>query len=78
MNQAPHYVMVIHWSDLDQVFLVTLPEWSGRVFGPVTHGATYDEAARNAQEALELLIESAREHGEPLPEPRPFPAASAI
>jgi predicted RNase H-like HicB family nuclease len=37
---------------------------------PVTHGETHKEAFKNAQEVLELLIESAIEEGRPLPTPR--------
>lgn len=69
-TDMPHYSMVIQWSDVDQAFLVTLPEWGDRVLGPVTHGATYDEAVRNGQDALAALFASARKHGEPLPQPR--------
>ena len=38
---APHSTVPIHWSDEDQSYLVTLPEWRERVLGPVTHGSTY-------------------------------------
>lgn len=55
-----------------QAFLVTLPERQDRVFGPVTHGKTYEEAVRNGQTALKLLIESAIDHGEALPIPQPY------
>jgi antitoxin HicB len=65
-----HYAMLIEWSDEDQAFLVTLPEWADRVNTPTTHGATYEEAARNGQEALHDLMEIARERGQPLPQPR--------
>ena len=75
MSKRPRYSMLTQWSDEDQAYLVTLPEWKGRVFGPVTHGDTYEEAAHNGREVLEMLIESAREHGEPLPEPRAFAAS---
>lgn len=64
--------MLVQWSDEDQAYLVTLPEWEGRVFGPVTHGETYEEAVKNGRVALESLIASASKHGEPLPEPRVF------
>lgn len=64
--------MHIAWSEKDQAYLVTLPEWMPRIFNriAVTHGATYDEAARNGAEALALLIEDAQARGEPLPEPQ--------
>ena len=40
-NIPLRYSMVIQWSEEDDAFLVTLPEWEGRVFNPVTHGETY-------------------------------------
>jgi predicted RNase H-like HicB family nuclease len=48
------YSILIQWSDEDQCYIVTLPE-----FGKYarTHGDTYEEAIKNAQEVLELLIE---------------------
>ena len=64
-----HYSMVIQWSEEDAAFLVTLPEWEKRVFNPVTHGDTYEEAAANGKLALEDLIFVARKNGEQLPKP---------
>jgi predicted RNase H-like HicB family nuclease len=69
MGAEIRWSMLIQWSDLDQAYLVTLPEWEGRTFNPVTHGDTYEEAARNGNEVLELLKESAEEHNRPLPAP---------
>jgi antitoxin HicB len=66
----PRYSMLIQWSEEDAAFLVTLPEWEGRVFNPVTHGDTYEEAVRNGTVALECLVIVARKHSETLPEPR--------
>ncbi|CCQ50407.1 Protein of unknown function UPF0150 [Crocosphaera watsonii WH 8502] len=39
---------------------------------PVTHGETYQEAFENAQEVLELLIESLIEENKPLPTIKPL------
>lgn len=75
MSASPHYMMVIQWSDADQAYLVTLPEWVDRVLGPVTHGDSYEEAVKQGLEALEALIASAQKHGEPLPVPHVFAAA---
>jgi predicted RNase H-like HicB family nuclease len=63
------YSMVIQWSEEDQAYVTTLPE-----FGPYskTHGTTYEEAARNGQEVLEQLIETFQAEGQPLPEPLLF------
>ena len=69
MSEGLRYSMVLQWSNEDQSYVVTLPEWSGRVFNPVTHGETYDEAVKNGQEALVALIASAHARGESLPEP---------
>jgi predicted RNase H-like HicB family nuclease len=57
---------VIQWSDEDQKYLVSLPE-----FGPYahTHGNSYQEACKNAQEVLELLIEDYQARNKPLPKP---------
>ena len=48
------YSILIQWSDEDQCYIVSLPEF-GRYAR--THGDTYEEAVKNAQEVLELLIE---------------------
>ena len=58
------YSMIIRWSEEDQVFIVSLPE-----FGPYaqTHGNTYEEAARSGREVLELLVESFQAESNPLP-----------
>lgn len=63
------YTIVIQWSDEDQCYVVLLPEFED-VMQPCTHGETYEEALKNAQEVLELLIESALEEGEPLHQPK--------
>jgi predicted RNase H-like HicB family nuclease len=63
------YSVVIQWSDEDQAYVVTLPEF-GRF--AKTHGGTYEEAVKNAQEVLELLIDSYKAEGEALPQPATF------
>lgn len=69
-----HYSILIEWSDEDQSYLVTLPEWADRVMMPATHGDTYSEAVNNGQEVLELLVSSATHNGEPLPSPKTYAA----
>ena len=59
------YRMLIEWSDDDQVFVVTLPEFPCNR----THGTSYEAAARNGQEVLDLLIETWETEGRPLPAP---------
>ena len=54
MKNLP-YSMVIVWSDEDDCYLVHLPDFPEQKFR--THGETYEEAAKNGQEVLELLLE---------------------
>lgn len=65
------YSIIIEWSSEDNKHIVTLPEF------PSCHtdGKTYQEALRNAQEALELLVESYEALGLPLPQPRLYATA---
>lgn len=70
-----HYTIIIQWSEEDQCYVVSLPEWGEFCH---THGDTYEEAVKNAQEVLELLIESAREEGETLPEPKIYKTQSQV
>jgi antitoxin HicB len=67
------YTILIQWSDEDNCFVVFLPEFTN-VMQPCTHGNSYLEAAKNAQEVIELLVESALEAGEPLPIRQQFQA----
>lgn len=63
------YTIVIQWSNEDDCFVVSLPEWGEFCH---THGNSYEEALKNAREVLELLIDSCLEDGKPLPEPQIF------
>jgi len=75
MSSSPiQYSMLIEWSEQDQAYLVTLPEWAQQVYMPVTHGDTYDEAVKKGKEVLEMLINDAKKHGESLPPPRIYAA----
>jgi antitoxin HicB len=61
-----NYTVIIQWSQEDECFVVFLPEFED-VMQPVTHGESYEEAIKNAQEVIDLLIDSYREEGKPLP-----------
>jgi antitoxin HicB len=64
-----HYSMIVQWSEKNQCFVVTLPEWGDLCH---TYGDTYEEALKNAQEVLKMLIDSCQEEGNSLPEPKTF------
>lgn len=67
-----NYKITIQWSNEDNCFVVCLPEFSQNVMQPVTHGETYEEALKNGQEVLELIIEEYQEDGKTLPQPKTF------
>ncbi len=50
------YSILIQWSEEDQCYVVSIPEFSD-YYQPVTHGETYEEALKNAQEVLEILLQ---------------------
>ena len=64
--------MVIEWSDDDQAYVVSLPEWGDLVH---THGLTYEEALQRGKELLQGLVACRRERGESLLQPRIFAGA---
>jgi antitoxin HicB len=61
------YTIIIQWSEEDKCYVVLLPDFTN-VMQPCTHGETYEEALKNGQEVLEMLIESCLADGETLPE----------
>ena len=60
------YEIIIFWSDEDQAFIADVPELPGCM----AHGDTYDDALASAKEAIDLWIETAKEFGDPVPEPK--------
>jgi predicted RNase H-like HicB family nuclease len=71
-----HYSMRIEWSDEDQAYIVSFPEWEADGLIGHTHGATYAEAVKAGEEMLAFLIEARQAHGESLPMPRHYAPAS--
>jgi predicted RNase H-like HicB family nuclease len=63
------YSMIIQWSDEDQLFLVTIPEFSDRVIMPCTYGKTRQEAIANGEEVIEMYLEAWENEGEVIPQP---------
>ena len=68
-----HYSMCIEWSEEDDAYVVSFPEFPGAH----THGATHVEAVKNGQEVVALLIESYAQEGMPLPQPARYRYAMA-
>ena len=70
-SQQSHYSMIIKWSDEDQAYIVSIPEFPGNL----THDATYEEAVRQGEDLIESLIMWTLQDGKPLPEPQVFATA---
>ena len=66
-EKVRRYAMVIEWSDEDQIFLVSIPDFPGAH----THGRTRAEAAAMGEEVIALLLD-----GEVKPPPARFTAMS--
>ena len=60
------YEVIIFWSDEDDAFVADVPELPGCH----AHGTTQEEALAQAKEAVRLWIDTAREFGDPVPEPK--------
>lgn len=59
------YEVIIYWSKEDDAYIAEVPQLAGCA----AHGDSQEEALRNAQDAIHLWIETAREFGDPIPEP---------
>ena len=60
------YEVIIYWSDEDEAFVAEVPELPGCM----AHGSSQEAALASAQEAIGLWVETAREFGDPVPEPK--------
>ena len=66
MASEPRYEIIIYWSEKDSAFLVEVPELPGCA----ADGQTQVEALENAQVVIQEWIETAKELGRPIPEPK--------
>ena len=60
------YEMIIYWSNTDNAYLVEVPELAGCM----ADGATYQEAVKNAEQVIIEWLETAKELGRYIPEPK--------
>lgn len=60
------YEIILYWSREDQVFVAEVPELPGCM----AHGDTHELALSNIKEAIQLWIDTAKEFGDPVPEPK--------
>jgi predicted RNase H-like HicB family nuclease len=60
------YEIIMYWSDEDKAFVAEVPELAGCM----AHGDTEELALKNVKEAMQLWIDTAREFGDPVPQPK--------
>jgi len=60
------YGIILYWSNEDNAFVAEVPE----LLGCMAHGRTTATALMNVNEAIELWLDSAREFGDRIPEPK--------
>jgi predicted RNase H-like HicB family nuclease len=66
MTAMIRYEIILYWSDEDEAFIAEVPELPGCM----ADGATYQEALTNAEVVIQEWIETARELGRPIPQPK--------
>ena len=60
------YEIIIYWSEEDKAFIAEVPELAGCM----ADGATYAEALANAEIIIQEWLETARDLGRKIPEPK--------
>lgn len=60
------YKIILHWSHEDKLFVAEVPELPGCM----AHGKTPEKALKNVNQAVELWIDTAKEFGDRIPEPK--------
>ena len=60
------YQVITYWSARDDAFIAEVPELAGCA----AHAPTQESALANAQEAIALWLDTAREFCDPVPEPK--------
>lgn len=60
------YEIILYWSNEDAAFVAEVPELPGCM----AHGDSQEDALQSVNEAMQLWIDTARELGCPVPEPK--------
>ena len=62
----PRHEVIIYWSEEDQAFIAEVPELPGCA----ADGKTYQEALANVEVVIREWIDTAKELGRPIPQPK--------
>ena len=60
------YKIILYWSNNDDAFVAEVPELPRCM----AHGDTQEAALRHVNQAIALWIDTAKEFGDPIPEPK--------
>lgn len=60
------YEIIIYWSNEDNSYIAEVPELSGCM----ADGSSYQEALSNAEQVIKEWIETAKDLGRSIPEPK--------
>ena len=60
------YELIIYWSEEDEAYIAEVPELPGCM----ADGASYQEALANVEVVIEEWLETAKELGRSIPEPK--------
>ncbi len=60
------YELIIYWSEVDDCFIVEVPELAGCM----ADGKTYQEAVSNVEVIIQEWLETALELGRDIPQPK--------
>lgn len=66
MTTAFRYEVILYWSEEDNAYIAEVPELAGCA----ADGASYQDALANVEVVIQEWIETARELGRDVPEPR--------
>ncbi|NOZ74505.1 MAG: type II toxin-antitoxin system HicB family antitoxin [FCB group bacterium] len=60
------YEIIIYWDKEDEIYVAEVPE----LHGCLAHGDSYDKALENVKNAIQLWLDTAKEFGDPIPDPK--------
>lgn len=66
MKPEYRYEVILYWSEMDEAFIAEVPELAGCA----ADGPTYEAALEAVGVAIREWIDTARELGRPIPEPK--------
>lgn len=66
MSESHKYELIVYWSAEDEAFIAEVPELAGCA----ADGASYREAVENVEVIIAEWIDTAKELGRPIPEPK--------